>query len=97
MAAPPPGFSDHSVMRLDAATVLLQWATGGLLFLWVTSRRREVGIGYGWLWRGVYTVLAAGAVAAGRAVHPDDGRDIAAALVAGAATAALVVSVLRRK
>ena len=29
----------------------LQWATGGLLFCWVTTRRREVGIGYGWLLR----------------------------------------------
>src|SRR6476659_4055774 len=52
------------MVRLDAATVLLQWATGGLLFLWVTSRRREVGIGYGWLLRAVYGVLAATAVAA---------------------------------
>ena len=39
------------MIRLDAATVLLQWATGGLLFLWVTTRRREVGLGYGWLLR----------------------------------------------
>ena len=31
------------MIRLDAATVLLQWAGGGLLFLWVTTRRREVG------------------------------------------------------
>jgi hypothetical protein len=46
------------VIELDAATVLLQWAVGGLLFLWVTTRRREVGIGYGWLLRGVYGVMA---------------------------------------
>jgi hypothetical protein len=45
-------------MELDAATVLLQWATGGLLFLWVTTRRREVGLGYGWLLRSVFLVLA---------------------------------------
>src|SRR6266498_1866259 len=45
-------------MRLDAATVLLQWATGGLLFLWVTTRRREVGLGYGWLLRAVFLALA---------------------------------------
>jgi len=45
------------MIRLDAATVLLQWATGGLLFLWVTTRRRQVGIGYGWLLRGVYATL----------------------------------------
>ena len=39
----------------------LQWAAGGLLFCWVTTRRREVGIGYGWLLRisfGLMAVLA---------------------------------------
>ena len=46
------------MIRLDAATVLLQWATGGLLFLWVTTRRREVGIGYGWLLRATYGAMA---------------------------------------
>ena len=51
-----------AVIDLDAATVLLQWATGGLLFLWVTTRRREVGLGYGWLLRGIYGLMAAGAV-----------------------------------
>ena len=44
--------------ELDAATVLLQWATGGLLFCWITTRRREVGAGYGWLLRASYTVVA---------------------------------------
>ena len=39
------------MIELDAATVMIQWATGGLLFLWVTTRRREVGLGYGWLQR----------------------------------------------
>ena len=47
------------MIRLDAATVLLQWATGGLFFLWLTTRRREVGLGYGWLLRSVYAVMAA--------------------------------------
>jgi len=86
------------VIRLDAATVLLQWAVGGLLFLWVTTRRREVGIGYGWLLRGVYLVLAAGAVATGRVTGRSvPVRDVSAALMAVAALAALVVSVMRRK
>jgi hypothetical protein len=83
--------------RLDAATVLLQWATGGLLFLWVTSRRREVGIGYGWLLRGVYGALAIGSVLAGRALQPSAARDACASLVALSAGAALAVSVGRRK
>lgn len=37
---------------------MLQWATGGLAFLWVTSRRREVSIGYGWLLRLTYGLFA---------------------------------------
>jgi len=85
------------VIRLDAATVLLQWATGGLLFLWVTTRRREVGIGYGWLLRAVYGVLAVGAAAAGLVVDPVPVRDAASLGVAAAATVALAVSVVRRK
>ena len=85
------------MIRLDAATVLLQWATGGLAFLWVTTRRREVGIGYGWLLRATYLVLAIGAVAAGRIVGPVPVRDGAAALVAVASGAALVLSVVRRR
>lgn len=85
------------MIRLDAATVLLQWATGGLLFLWVTSRRREVGIGYGWLLRAVYAVLAVGAAAAGLVVDPVAVRDLASLGVAGAATVALGVSVVRRR
>ena len=48
-----------SMIRLDAATVLLQWAAGGLFFLWFTTRRREVGLGYGWLLRGTYLLLVA--------------------------------------
>ncbi len=77
--------------------MLLQWATGGLFFLWVTSRQREVGIGYGWLLRGVYGALAIGAVVAGRALQPVAVRDACAVLVALFATVALAVSVVRRK
>lgn len=90
------GDSD-AVIRLDAATVLLQWATGGLFFLWVTTRRRLLGIGYGWLLRAVYGVIAVGAVVAGRLTGPVPLRDVSAALVAGAAAVALAVSVARRK
>ena len=46
------------MIRLDTASVLLQWATGGLFFLWMTTRRREVGLGYGWTIRITYGVLA---------------------------------------
>jgi len=86
------------VIRLDASTVLLQWATGGLLFLWVTTRRREVGLGYGWLLRGVYGLMALGAAGIGaEAGHPSVARDAAALLVAVAAGASLAVSVVRRR
>ena len=46
------------MIRVDAATVLLQWSAGGLFFLWFTTRRREVGVGYGWLLRGTFLLLA---------------------------------------
>jgi hypothetical protein len=85
------------MIRLSAATVLLQWSVGGLLFGWVTTRRREVGLGYGWLLRSVFGAMAVGAVAAGRFARPDLVRDLDAALVALAAGVALAVSVVRRK
>ncbi len=85
------------MIRLDAATVLLQWATGGLFFLWITTRRRELGIGYGWLLRSVYGVIAVGAFVAGRLVRPDAVRDVSSLATAGAATVALGASIVRRK
>ena len=85
------------MVRLDAATVLLQWATGGLAFLWVTTRRREVGIGYGWLLRASFIVIALGAFAVGVAFDPVAVREASSLGVAVAAGAALGVSVLRRK
>jgi hypothetical protein len=85
------------MISLNAATVLLQWAVGGLLFLWVTTRRQELGIGYGWLLRGVYGVMAIGAFAAGRASGPETVRDGCSLLVAAAAAVALGVSIARRR
>ncbi len=85
------------MIRLDAATVLLQWATGGLFFLWVTTRRREVGVGYGWLLRASFGLIALGAVATGALLEPVPVRDVSAALVAVATGAALFVSIGRRK
>ncbi len=85
------------MISLDAATVLLQWATGGLLFTWVTTRHREVGLGYGWLMRGTFIVIAAGALACGLAFDPVAVRDAASAGVIAAATVALIVSWVRRR
>ena len=53
------------MLELHAATVLLQWAAGGLFFGWVTTRRREVGIGYGWTLRVTYGLMALGALVIG--------------------------------
>ncbi|MDQ1433102.1 MAG: hypothetical protein QOF40_3704 [Actinomycetota bacterium] len=85
-------------MQLDLATLLAQWATGGLFFCWVTTRRREVGIGYGWLLRisfGVMAVLSvvsgAGDAGTGAAI-----RNVGTALMALAAGVALVQSYVRR-
>jgi len=61
----PTALPSSHVIRLDAATVLLQWAVGGMFFCWFTTRRREVGLGYGWLLRGTYGLLALGAAVAG--------------------------------
>jgi hypothetical protein len=66
-------------LKLDAGVVLLQWATGGLLFLWVTTRGRQAGPGYSWLLKGVYAALAVGAAAAGQ---PAAGLGVAAAALA---------------
>lgn len=85
------------MIRLDAATVLLQWAVGGLLFLWVTTRGREVGIGYGWLLRGTYLLMAAGAAVIGLWVDPVPVREASSLAVVGASGAALAVSIVRRK
>lgn len=77
------------MIRLDAATVLLQWATGGLFFLWWTTRRHTIGAGYGWLLRGSFAVIAAGGAAAGFANDSLLVRDAAAALVAVVSLATL--------
>jgi len=85
------------VIRLEAATVLLQWATGGMLFCWFTTRHRVVGLGYGWLLRGVYFCFAAGALAAGLAFGVNPIREVASAGVAIACLAGLAVSIVRRR
>jgi hypothetical protein len=56
-----------------------------------------VGIGYGWLLRGTYLLMAVGSVVAGRRYAPDAGRDVLAGLTAVATAVALAVSVQRRK
>ena len=90
LASPP-------VIRLDAATVLLQWAVGGLGFLWVTTRGRQVGIGYGWLVRGTYLLMALGALVLGLWLDPVPVREASSLAVVVGTAVALAVSVTRRK
>ena len=78
------------MIRLDAATVLLQWSTGGLFFLWFTTRRHEIGRGYGWLIRITYLLIAAGAVAAGIATDVLPVREVSAAAVAAVSLATVM-------
>ncbi len=85
------------MIRLDAASILLQWSVGGLAFLWVTTRRREVGIGYGWLLRSTFLLLAGASVVVGRASGSSAVRDGSAVGVVLATGVALVVSVVRRR
>jgi hypothetical protein len=86
-----------AVIRLDAASLLLQWSAGGMLFCWFTTRRREVGVGYGWLLRGTYLLMAVGAIFAGFATRVVPVREVSSIGVAVACLGALVVSIRRRK
>jgi len=85
-------------VQLDLATVLVQVATGGLVFCWVTTRRREVGLGYGWLLRVTFGILALLGLLAGLG---DSGvgatvRNVGAAVMAAATGLALWMSAARR-
>lgn len=85
------------MIRLDAATVLLQWAVGGLFFLWITTRRREVSLGYGWMMRSTYLVMTVAALFVGlRYGEPVPVRDLFSAATAVCTVAVLAVSVQRR-
>jgi len=85
-------------LQFDLATLLVQLSAGGLFFCWVTTRRREVGLGYGWLLRIVFGVMAILGVLAG---YSDEGtgaaiRNIGAATMALFAFVALAQSGARR-
>ena len=75
------------MIHLDAATVLLQWAVGGLAFLWFTTRRHEISLGYSMLLRITYGVFAAGACGFGLRYGVEPVREASAIAVAIAAIA----------
>jgi hypothetical protein len=74
---------------------------GGLFFAWVTTRRREVGIGYGWTVRITYLVMALGGAGLGRWLETGGAaallRDVGSIGVAAAAGFALWLSFSRRR
>lgn len=84
------------MISFDAATVMLQWATGGMLFCWFTTRRRVASLGYGWLLRGVYFCFAALSFALGLAFGVVPVREAASVGVMIGCAVALVVSIQRR-
>ena len=80
-------------MKFDVSTFLLQWAMGGLAFLWVTSRWAIVSIGYRWLLYGVWGSVAALAAGAGFARDTVLVRDAAGIAVVCAAIVVVGISV----
>ena len=84
------------MIELDAASFLLQWAVGGLFFTWVTTRRREVGIGYGWMMRITFGLMAVASIVVSRFLDPVPVRDLAAVGVVIGTAIAFVVSYQRR-
>ena len=85
------------MIDLDAATVLLQWSTGSLFFLWLTGKRREVGIGYGWTIRITFGIVLGGSIFAGFAQGKLLLREIFSIGMMAAVMSAMIVSVIRRK
>ena len=84
------------MISIDAATVLVQWAAGGWVFLWVTTRRREVGLGYGWIQRIVFLALALGSLVAALSTEIVWTRDLATLGFVLCGMFALVVSIVRK-
>ena len=90
------------MIELDASTVLLQWAVGGMLGCWFTTRHREVGLGYGWLLRGTYVLMAGASAYIGFASTSPSStsetiRNCAAIAVTGVIALGLGQSIARRK
>ncbi len=84
------------MIDLATADFLLQWAAGGMLFCWVTTRRRQVSIGYGWTVRGTYLAVALLGLAAGLAFGVNPIREASTAAVAAVTAVALIQSWIRR-
>tara|TARA_B100000035_G_scaffold164380_1_gene140116 strand:- start:639 stop:1496 length:858 start_codon:yes stop_codon:yes gene_type:complete len=85
------------MIDFQASTFLLQWATGGLLFLWVSSKTRLIGLGFGWTTRITYLVIAGIGLVVGVMGDTLWYREISNIGLLMATSFALLVSIARRK
>ena len=85
------------MIDFQASTFLLQWATGGLLFLWVSSNTRLIGLGFGWTTRITYLVIAGIGLVVGVMGDTLWLREISNIGLLMATSFALLVSIARRK
>ena len=85
------------MIDFQASTFLLQWATGGLLFLWVSSKTRLIGLGFGWTIRITYLVIAGIGLVVGVMGDTLWLREISNIGLLMATSFALLVSIARRK
>ncbi|MED5446399.1 MAG: hypothetical protein VYC74_07200 [Actinomycetota bacterium] len=85
------------MIDFQASTFLLQWATGGLLFLWVSSKTRLIGLGFGWTTRITYLVIAGIGLVVGVMGDTLWLREISNIGLLMATSFALLVSIARRK
>ena len=85
------------MIDFQASTFLLQWATGGLLFLWVSSKTRLIGLGFGWTTRITYLVIAGIGLVVGLMGDTLWLREISNIGLLMATSFALLVSIARRK
>ena len=85
------------MIDFQASTFLLQWATGGLLFLWVSSKTRLIGLGFGWTTRITYLVIASIGLVVGVMGDTLWLREISNIGLLMATSFTLLVSIARRK
>ena len=85
------------MIDFQASTFLLQWATGGLLFLWVSSKTRLIVLGFGWTTRITYLVIAGIGLVVGVMGDTLWLREISNIGLLMATSFTLLVSIARRK
>ena len=85
------------MIDFQPSTFLLQWATGGLLFLWVSNKTRLIGLGFGWTTRITYLVIAGIGLVVGVMGDTLWFREISNIGLLMATSFALLVSIARRK